>query len=163
MIDEVGKVSPIHIHENPLAFLHTVLEAKNAQKFCNEYLSFPLRADHCFWILTANETDSLPSVLDRLLVMTIEPLDHAAIAVIIRNFYRDANARQANWFSPEPSDDFIAALLQHNPRKASRIMDYAIGFAAANGRRDLSPEDATASALLDGHERARQKAGFLAP
>lgn len=165
VIDEVDKVSPIHIHENPLAFLHTVLEAENAQKFCDEYLSFSLRADHCFWILTANETESLlPSILDRLLVLTIKPPDQVAMAVIARNIYRDANARQANWFSPEPSEEFIAVLVRHNPRKASRIMDYAMGFAAADGRRDLSPEDAAAAAaLLEGHESARRKAGFLAP
>lgn len=163
VLDEVDKVSPIHIHEDPLAFLHTVLEPENAKKFCDEYLAFPLRADHCFWMLTANQTGNLlPSVLDRLLVMKIEAPDHAAMNIIIRNIYRDANARQAKWFSPDPSDEFIGCLLRHNPRKASKIIEYAMGFAAAAGRSNLSPDDATASIeVLDSHESATRKAGFL--
>ena len=66
--DKVDKVSAIHAYEKPLAFLHTVLETENAKAFTDEYLAFPIRADHCIWIFTSNDETALPlSILDRLL------------------------------------------------------------------------------------------------
>ncbi len=72
LLDEVDKVNPTHPRENPLAFLHSVLESENASRFADEYLTIAMRADHAIWILTANNIVELPdSIVDRLTVFSI--------------------------------------------------------------------------------------------
>ena len=162
VLDEVDKVSPINHREEPLAFLHTVLDEGNAQKFTDEYLSFSMRADHCFWILTANQTEMLPpSILDRLLVIQIKAPDHAAMMRIARNIYKEANARHSNWFEEEPEDAVINTLARYNPRKASKIVEFAFGFAAEEIRKGLTPKNVTDAVALIEHGDAPRCIGFL--
>ncbi len=163
LLDEVDKVSPINPREEPLAFLHTLLEPENARKFTDEYLSFAMRADHCFWLLTANEPSALPSsILDRLLVIPIKAPNGAAMQTIAREIYKEINGRHAYWFELEPEDNLLNILAKHPPRKVSKIVKFAMGFAVVEERRVLTPRDAeSAVALLELHEEERRGAGFL--
>ena len=163
IVDEVDKVSAIHQHENPLAFLHSVLEPENAKRFTDEYLCFPIRADHAFWILTANSATALsPSILDRLVILPINPPDQAAMMVIVRNIYRDANVCCSNWFDPNPNADVVAALARHNPRRVTKLVDFALGFAAKDGRNFLNIKDIESSlSFMDLHEGKEKRIGFL--
>ena len=106
----------------------------------------------------------MPSVIDRLLVLPIKQPDQLSMSTIARNIYRDANARHAYWFASEPNDDLIKALVQHNPRKAPKIIEFAMGHAAMNGRKLLLPKDVVAAlAFVDQHYQARRQVGFTAP
>ncbi len=163
VLDEVDKVSPIHMREEPLAFLHTVLEPISARAFTDDYLSFPIRADFCFWILSVNDQTALaPSILDRLLILNIREPSPSTMRTIARNIYQDANAEQENWFEPEPTGDLLIVLVQTNPRRARRILEVAMGFAAQEGRRVLTQSDVRAgSMLVEAHKDAREKVGFV--
>ncbi len=162
--DEIDKVSAIHMREDPLAFLHSVLEPENAKAFTDEYLSFPMRAEFCFWILTANDEMVLaPSIRDRLLIIRLSEPSPAAMRNIALNIYRAANEKQANWFESNPSEDLLTALAQANPRRAVRLIELAMGFAAQQGRRVLSRSDVEAASHLNGDAHgARGKVGFVA-
>jgi ATP-dependent Lon protease len=164
IVDEIDKVSAIHPREEPVSFLHSVLERENAKCFRDEYLSFAVRADHCFWVLTANCLETLaPSILDRLLIMAIKPPDLSAMIEIGRGIYQAANQRYANWFDAEPTHDFLAALAQLDPRKASRVVEFAMGFGAKEERKALTSKDVEISVnLLKMHEEARGRVGFVA-
>ncbi len=163
VLDEIDKVSAIHMREDPVAFLHSVLEHENAKAFTDEYLSFPMRADFCFWILTANDEMVLaPSIRDRLLVVRISEPSPAAMRNIALNIYQAANEGQGNWFETDPPDDLLKALAQINPRRAVRLVELAMGFAAQEDRRALLVADIkSASGLILENSTARGRAGFI--
>ena len=81
---------------------------------------------------------------------------------IAASMYREANAERGTWFESEPDEALLSALAEKNPRRAVRIIDLAMGFAAQEGRQSLTPADiAAAAALIETHqEEAREGDGF---
>ncbi|HEY0145271.1 MAG TPA: hypothetical protein VGB93_03775 [Methylovirgula sp.] len=138
-MDEVDKVNPTHPRENPLAFLHSVLEQENASRFADEYLTIAMRADHAIWILTANNIVELPdSIVDRLTVFSISQPDSASLRSIIRGIYAATNARLNHAFVPELERTIIETLFAYSPRAIGKLLRLAFGFAVSETGR-ISP------------------------
>jgi ATP-dependent Lon protease len=161
LLDEVDKANPTHPRENPLAFLHSVLEPENACRFADEYLTVAMRADHVIWILTANSTDALPdSILDRLTIFRIPEPDHDALRAIIRGIYAATNARFSRTFLSELDPAVIEMLLTYNPRTIGKLLRLAFGFAAEDARRQLLVEDLTKACAV-AEWATKESVGFL--
>jgi ATP-dependent Lon protease len=89
-VDEIDKAL-WNDHGDPLDMFHTLPEPENARAFVDAYIAeAPVRADMAFWIATANDVSGLkPSLLDRFLVLTIEPPDGAGRNAILRIQFAD--------------------------------------------------------------------------
>jgi ATP-dependent Lon protease len=164
VIDEIEKASPINPRETPENVLHSLLERENAARFVDEFVDLPVRADHIFWLATANSLDPLPpSIVDRLIVFNVEPKP-AEMLAIQRSIFHEANLRVGRSFD-EPGEALFQATAGHNPRLLSRLWDIALGFACAAGRRHLVSEDVRGAeqVLLGGKESARRPIGFVPP
>jgi ATP-dependent Lon protease len=164
VIDEIEKASPINPSETPENVLHSLLERENAARFVDEFVDLPVRADHIFWLATANSLDPLPpSIVDRLIVFNVEPKP-AEMLAIQRSIFHEANLRVGRSFD-EPGEALFQATAGHNPRLLSRLWDIALGFACAAGRRHLVSEDVRGAeqVLLGGKESARRPIGFVPP
>ncbi len=164
VIDEIEKASPINPAETPTNVLHSLLERENAARFVDEFVDLPIRADHIFWFATANSLEPLPtSIVDRLIVFTIEPKPAEMIA-IQKSIFHEANLRVGGRFA-EPEVALFQATAAHNPRMLSRLWDIAMGFACKAGRRHLVAADIRGAeqVLLGGKEGARRPIGFIRP
>ncbi|PZQ86866.1 MAG: hypothetical protein DI534_15930 [Leifsonia xyli] len=162
VIDEIEKASPINPRETPENVLHSLLERENAERFVDEFVDLPIRADHIFWFATANSLDPLPdSIVDRLIVFQIA-LKEAEMLAIQKSIFHEANLRVGRCFA-EPADELFRATTGHNPRLLSRLWDIAMGFACAEGRRHLVGEDIRGAeqVLLAGKDGARRPIGFI--
>ena len=72
ILDELDKAFCVADEADPLAPLHTYLEAETARNSRDEFLELPFAADGILWIATANSLDGLaPSIVDRMLVLEI--------------------------------------------------------------------------------------------
>ncbi len=161
-LDEVEKVNAVHAHENPLAFLHSVLEQENARRFADEYLTISMRADHAIWILTANTTKGLAdSILDRLTVFSIPEPDREALRSIVKSIYAATNAQFNHTFEPELDPQIVETLAAYNPRMIGKLLRAALGFAIEDDRAHISDADIeSARSLIDTHVK-RSAMGFL--
>lgn len=164
VIDEIEKASPINPSETPENVLHSLLERENAARFVDEFVDLPVRADHIFWLATANSLDPLPaSIVDRLIVFTIEPKPNELLK-IQKSIFHEANLRVGSGFA-QPADELFQGMAGHNPRVLSRLWDIAMGFACQAGRRHLVASDIRGAeqVLLGGREGARGAIGFIRP
>lgn len=163
LLDEVEKVNPIHFFEQPLAFLHSVLEPANARHFTDEYLTIEMRADYAIWIMTANSIDKLaPSILDRLMIVHIDEPTREQLIVVVKGIYTGVNERYNCIFANVPSDAVIDRLLDINPRAVRKVLEVAFGFAYANGLNCLSIHAIDRARLLfAGDKSASRSIGFL--
>ena len=164
VIDEIEKASPINPSETPENVLHSLLERENAARFVDEFVDLPIRADHIFWLATANSLDPLPaSIVDRLIVFQVEQ-KAAEMLVIQKSIFHEANLRVGQCFA-EPGMALFEATARHNPRTLSRLWDVAMGFACEQGRRHLVADDLRKAeqVLLAGKEGARRPIGFIRP
>ncbi len=164
VIDEIEKASPINPSETPENVLHSLLERENAARFVDEFVDLPIRADHIFWLATANSLDPLPaSIVDRLIVFQVEQKE-AEMLVIQKSIFHEANLRVGQCFA-EPNIALFEATAGHNPRTLSRLWDIAMGFACEQGRRHLVVDDVqkAENVLLAGKEGVRRPIGFMRP
>lgn len=164
VIDEIEKASPINPRETPENVLHTLLERENAARFVDEFVDVPVRADHIFWLATANSLEPLPgSIVDRLIVFQVA-IEEAEMLALQKSIFHEANLRVGKSFT-EPEAALFQATASHNPRTLSRLWDIAMGFACAAGRWDLVAADIRGAeqVLLAGKEGARRAIGFMRP
>lgn len=164
VIDGLEKASPINPSETPDSVLHSLLERENAARFVDEFVDLPIRADHIFWLATANSLDPLPdSIVDRLIVFQVE-LRQAKMLAIQQSIFRAANLRVGGSFV-EPGVALFEAAAGHNPRTLSRLWDIAMGFACEAGRRHLVAADIRGAeqVLRAGKAGARKPIGFIRP
>ncbi len=163
VLDEIDKANAHHAMEQPLAFLHNLLEPENAKVFEDEFLGVPIRADHVLWVMTANDVGRIPpSLLDRMLVLTVAAPTPEQQARIATALYRGLIANQLDPFQPDLDDAVLHALGHIPPRQAKRVLQLALGFAVAKGRRRLAAEDVHAAGHLASRESScTRPIGFM--
>ena len=160
LVDEVDKVSPWHSREQPLAIFHALLEPENSQRFKDEFLEVPVRADFVTWLLTANDvSDISPSLIDRLTVVTVAAPTSEQQMGIAAAIYRSLIDGQLDAFEPILADAVLDAVGDVPPRQVRRVLMLALGFAAGAGRRRLTADDVRAAAKFGSHA-ARTRIGF---
>lgn len=159
-VDEIDKPQNVG-HADLLDPFHSLLEPENARVFVDTYLEVPLRADKILWVATANETSHLkPSLLDRFVVLRIEPPNHDERCAIINNLYGITVRAYGSFFDSELSIDVIDALADDPPRRMRMVIELAMGFAIADRRPCLSTEDVHAARRLAASSVTRQRIGF---
>ena len=115
VIDEVDK-APTGPNAVSVDALHTLLEPMTAQTFVDPYLEIPLRADGLIWIATANDITALsPSIVDRFIVLHVQPPSAAQELKIFRSIYREATRILAPGFAPDITDDVAHSLQGAEP------------------------------------------------
>jgi DNA helicase TIP49 (TBP-interacting protein) len=120
-----------------------------------------IREEPIFWVCTANSVDALPApVLDRLLVVPIEPPSDAERRVIVKSVCDKFVAEQPGT-RVRLDEEALAALTEHTPRMIAKLLLLARGFAAARGSTWISGEDIErARAIVIPNEKSRRY-GFL--
>lgn len=160
LIDEIEKAPKRAPDETPAAIWHTFFERENARSFRDMFLGLPLRADHVFWLCTANSLAGLPpAVIDRALIITIAPAGFAERrALAIRIFEKFVAERSGLKSASEPALSFLA---EHSPRTMIKLLIVAHGFAAERGSTALGPEDLAKAQRLMAPVGNKQKIGFV--
>ena len=161
LLDEIDKLQT-HWSEKPYNILLTILERENSRALLDEFLQVPFDLSGAVFIATANDAAALPDfIIDRLTVFTIaRPRDEQLLA--ITGLIAGGIVAELRSSVAMPTDDVLTRAARHNPRRIGKLLRLAFGFAAADGREDLTVADIVAAeGLVTGPEQARP-IGFLA-
>lgn len=143
MLDEIDKARNDNIH-NPLSALFSLLEPRQAKAFKD--LSVPeinLDASHIIWCATANERESISTpIVNRLVAFSIKKPDRKQMQVIVKNLYQQFTVNQSwgVYFDKVISEEVVAELCRHPPRKVRKILEQAFGHAAYENRNHITIE-----------------------
>jgi ATP-dependent Lon protease len=162
LLDELEKAPRYSHSQAPLDIFHTLFEPESARRFKDQYARIEMRADHIFWVATANTTEGIPpAVLDRCLVVTIDrpsPAEGRSIAdAIFRAFAMDRPGSAGY-----PTRALLDFLAPHSPRRMRRLLHLAAGFAAQRDATALSVCDLeSALTLVETSTSTPHRIGFV--
>ena len=160
-LDEIDKLQATGTHEDPYHVLLTLLEPENSKNAHDNYLCLDFNLSHALIICTANDLTHLSApILDRLLIVEIGQPDEAQRLIVARTMLREAIA-QFKTTVLLPSDDVVARLASHHPRRIRRLLTLALGFMAAGQRNCLEIEDIDAAAWLTEPGGKANRIGFM--
>ena len=115
--------------------LHTLLEPMSAKDFDDPFLEMKVWAEGIICIATASDISTVrPSLLDRFVIVPVDPPTRSQEAHIIRSIYSEVVDHLAHGFAPDLTEDAVRLLRGQNPRAAKRIIELSLGFAAGDGR-----------------------------
>ncbi|MEZ2406102.1 AAA family ATPase [Bosea sp. RCC_152_1] len=159
LLDEVDKFRT-HNSEDPYNILLSLLEPENSRALLDEYLRVPFDLSHALFIATANDVDVLPDfVIDRFLVFPIAEPRPEQSHTIARRIVAEEVKRHGGAFAT-PDDAVIVRLARSHPRRITRLVPLALGFAAAEGRSHLSVADIEAAGRIAASHSAKNPIGF---
>lgn len=164
VIDELDKSSPRSEYGQLLDPLHDLLDSDTARSFSDEYLKLPIAADGVHWLATCNELSPIPApILDRMLVLEVAQPTPSEMGIILRAMIQAATKRWGDWFDAEEDINpvTISALRSIHPRAARRVIDLAVGFAVAAGRRVVLADDVERARMITIGLITTRKIGFL--
>ncbi|MBB4199641.1 hypothetical protein CCR94_07200 [Rhodoblastus sphagnicola] len=163
VLDEIEK-APRYAHsERPLDLFHVLFEAESARRFRDGYLRLTMRADHIFFVATANSIENIPpAVLDRCLVVTIDRPSLAEGRAIAEGLFRNFAAARPG-IAGHPTRAILDVLARHSPRHVRRILHVAAGYAAARDATALNVIDLEAAEAMvgAGAEPEPRRIGFI--
>ena len=160
VLDEIDKFDS-HRDEQPYNVLLNVLEPVNSRALHDEYLRIPFDLSGAIVIATANDAGRLPPhIQDRLVTFEI-PIPTGDDLRAITKLIAAAALEEARGAIEPPDDRVIARLARANPRRISRIVRLALGYAAAASRRHLTVGDVEAAEGLGQPAVEVQPMGFL--
>lgn len=158
-VDEIDKAL-WKDHGDPTDIFHTLLEPENSRRFIDRFVAeAPMRADFVLWIATANSILK-PSLLDRFLVVFIEPPSDAARLDILRNQFAQALAMTGARLAADLNDSVLDELRDATPRQVRLILDLAIASAVSRHQTGLELEDVRLASRIVTGGSVRQKIGF---
>ncbi|MBB4199715.1 hypothetical protein CCR94_17180 [Rhodoblastus sphagnicola] len=163
LLDEIEKAPKYSHSQRPLDLFHALFEPESASRFRDQYLRLELRADHIFWIATANSIDSIPTtIVDRCLIVRIDRPSPAEGREIAEALFRSFAADRPG-IAGHPTRAILDVLARHSPRHVRRILHIAAGFAAARDATALTVVDLEAAAAVVGAGAAPEphRIGFL--
>lgn len=162
VLDELDKAFHIRGEADPLAPLHALLEPENSSAFRDEYLELPLACDAVIWIFTANDIVGIaPSILDRLLVLDIDPPTQSQMRQVQASIYRDVASAYGEWFEASLAPAITDRLSGISPRQVKRILGLACASAASQSRRHLIDADMDAALRLASPTVKSVRTGFV--
>lgn len=160
LLDEIDKFVT-HRDEQPYNTLLTLLEVENSRNLLDEYLRVSFDLSRAIVIATANDIHRLPPfLLDRLMVFDIAPPMGEALLSITRRIVMIAIA-ETNGLMAVPADGVIQRLARTNPRRITRVVRLALGYAAAASRDHLTVADVEAADQLGTPAILGHPMGFL--
>jgi ATP-dependent Lon protease len=160
ILDEVDKFRT-HVSEDPYSVLLSVLEAENSRAIEDEYLRVPFDLSRAFFVATANDLDALPGfIIDRLLVFSIGQPGRDQLFTIARRIVVAEIDQHGGFFTP-PDEAVIARLARWHPRRITRLLPLALGFAATAERNHLSIADIDAAEQIAASGEQKRPIGFM--
>ena len=160
-LDEIDKLQATGTHEDPYHTLLTLLEPENSKNAHDNYLCLDFNLSHALIICTANDLTHLNApILDRLLIIEIGQPDEAQRLIVARTMLHEATVQFKTTVQP-PSDEVVARLASHHPRRIRRVLTLALGFMAADQRNCLEIEDVDAAASLIEPGGKANRIGFM--
>lgn len=166
VIDEAEKIVSWDRRSHPLDTLLSVLEPETAVRYKDNYYGVPMRADHAFFVLVANDLDGLSQpLLDRCVVVDVPALSGIERRRVMDDLAADIAIDYG--IGPRPLDDACIALLESagGLRRARAVVTAALAAAIGDGRPWMSVDDLRDAIPLLGRGSAqRQKprrAGFI--
>ena len=146
--------------DGPYDSWHSLLERENAKAFRDDYLEVDVRADQVLWFATANDVSGLPaSIVDRFLIVDIPAPSRDQLGGIVVSIYSKCRDAYGGALPEQLAKDVVDELARHNSRRIGRMLDLAVGFAVAAGRRDVTVADVRAADRLAG-DTLSVRAGF---
>ncbi|MEN3367851.1 MAG: ATP-dependent Lon protease [Burkholderiales bacterium] len=142
LLDEVEKATG-STQSDPMAALYQLLEPETSRAFHDEFIDVDLDASQVFWVLTANSLEGIPSaLLSRMAVYEVPAPTPEQAAGIARRIYLGLlrELKLQNLETELPSS-VLDKLSDVSPREMRKILLDALGFAVADGRSALRPED----------------------
>jgi ATP-dependent Lon protease len=164
LFDEIEKVVVASAHDRPLDVLHSLWEPENAETFRDEYYDMAFNVSHIISVATANSIAGIaPSLLDRLLVLNINPPTFEQRRAIAGQAYATAIEKVGGLMDAVLPDAILDQLAVSTPRRITRMIGLALPMAVAANRRALTPADIiTAAKLLDSAKvKERPSIGFI--
>lgn len=161
VLDELDKIDR-SAKFDPMAPLYSLLEPRSARNFTDLSIGdFSINASHVNWILTANDTASIPApILSRLTVLNIPAPTPRQVEQIAQSIYQKLRSESA-WgaaFTGQLDPSVASALGGSSPRSLGLALRRAFGAAARAGRNFLCIEDFPALSV----ESPPGSIGFLA-
>lgn len=160
LLDEIDKFES-HRDEQPYHVLLNLLEVENSAALQDEYLRIPFDLSRSIIIATANDADRLPQYIQDRLVMFDIAAPSGADLLLITRYIAQAAIEEARGAIARPSDEVVARLARANPRRITRIVRLALGYAAAAGRRHLTIGDVEAADRLAVEMKRGEPIGFV--
>ena len=142
LLDEIDKAGESKFPV--LGPLYSLLEPISSRHFADEYVQVPVDASHLVVVATCNDSTLMePALLSRFRVVQVPVPSRQQMPAIARSVYRQlrANRPWAVVFPEELPKAVIERLSGCTPRELSRLVDDAVGRAAAAGRQYLLEDD----------------------
>lgn len=162
LVDELEKAPILSHNDRPSDVWHSLFEPENARNFRDEFLGLSMRADHVLWVATANSLDALPeSVVDRTLVMNVDPPNFAESRVIAKSLFA-AFVDERPGIHKQLPEEALAILAGHTPRTMKKILLVAAGIAAERQSSAIEASDIEAAlSVIDMPRNPDRRFGFL--
>lgn len=142
LLDEVEKATG-STQSDPLGALYQLLEPETSRNFRDEFIDVDIDASQIFWVMTANSTDGIPApLLSRMAVYEVPSPTREQGHGIAQRMYAGLLAElKLKQMDNELIAKVLTKLEDVSPREMRKTLLDALGFAVANGRTALLPED----------------------
>ncbi len=142
LLDEVEKATG-STQSDPMAALYQLLEPETSRAFHDEFIDVDLDASQVFWVLTANSLEGIPpALLSRMAIYEVPSPTPDEAAGIAKRVYigllRELKLQNVEEDLPDSVLDKLSAI---SPREMRKTLLDGLGFAVADGRTTLVPED----------------------
>lgn len=161
-VDECEKVSSWDGKAFPLDGLLPLLEPHTAQRFTDDYLKAPMRADRVIWLFACNAVNGLSApFLSRVLVVFIDDMGAGGRTQVLRAIFDEASRTLA--VSMQLSEDGALNPVRDLSLRRVRIaFEIAIARAVSSDRRFVTGNDLASAVALLGRSSERSPFGFVA-
>lgn len=97
VIDEIDKVGFRHTHSNVYHALLQLLNPEENHRFSDHYLELPFDFSNVVFILTSNNDEIFPPLIDRMEVINVEPYVNYEKFLIVKNYAKDQILKDYNF------------------------------------------------------------------
>jgi ATP-dependent Lon protease len=142
LLDEIEKATG-STQSDPMAALYQLLEPETSRAFHDEFIDVDIDASQVFWVLTANSLEGVPApLLSRMAVYEVPAPTPEQAAGIGRRMYAGLlKELKLKNIDAEPGDGVLQKLSGISPREMRKALLDGLGYAVAEGRTHLLPED----------------------
>lgn len=156
LLDEVEKATG-STQSDPMAALYQLLEPETSSAFRDEFIDLEIDASKVFWVLTANSVKGIPeALLSRMAVYEVpSPTSEQAAAIAQKIYAGLLKELRLKTFDHVLDDSVKQKMSQASPREMRKALLDGLGFAVAQRRTALLPED-----LRLKTESSKRKIGF---
>ncbi len=156
LLDEVEKATG-STQSDPMAALYQLLEPETSRAFHDEFIDINIDASQVFWVLTANSIEGIPApLLSRMAVYEVpSPTEEQAAAIGQRIYAGLLRELKLKDLDAELGAGVLQKLAEISPREMRKTLLDGLGFAVADGRTRLLPEDIRIKS-----DAGRRKIGF---